>query len=75
MNCSGSLRTVWVLTQEKVDGRGLKPRILGDWRYRGFQATMGTGLGVRLDEALDIPASRERYSVYSNTLSFFIDTQ
>lgn len=58
MNCSGSLRTVWVLTQEKVDRRGLKSKILGDWRYRWFQASMGTGLGVRLDKALVIPASR-----------------
>lgn len=74
MNCSGSLRTVWVLTQEKVDSRGLKPRILGDWRYRRFQATMGTGLGVRLDEALDILASREIFSVFKHTL-IIIDTQ
>lgn len=74
MNCSGSLRTVWVLTQEKVDGRGLKPRILRDWRYRRFQATMGTGLGVSLDEALDIPASREIFSVFKHIL-IIIDTQ
>lgn len=58
MNCSGSLRTAWVLTQEKVDSQGLKPRIPRDWRYRWFQVTMGTGLGVRLDEALNILASR-----------------
>lgn len=57
MNCSGSLKTVWVLAQDKVDSRVLKPRIPGYRRYRWFQATMGRGLGVRLDEALVIPAS------------------